>query len=71
MLFGLRNVAQTFEHFMDKVLWSQYFCYDYITDQLNARPNPEENKQHLQLVFETLQDHGVIINPAKCELGVT
>ena len=71
MPFGLRNAAQTFQRFMDQVLRGLHFCYDYIDDLLIASPNPEEHKQHLRSVFERLQDHGVVINPAKCELGVT
>ena len=70
MPFGIRNAARTFQHFMDQVLRGVHFCYDYIDDLLIASPNTEEHK-HLRSVFEQLQDHGVVSNPAKCELGVT
>ena len=44
---------------------------DYTDDLFIASSNPEEHKQHLWLVFEWLQDHGVVINPAKCVAGIT
>ena len=71
MPFGLWNAAQTFQCFMDEVLQGPHFCYGYRDDLLIVSSNPEELKQHLQLVFEQLQDHSVVISPAKCELGVS
>ena len=70
MPFGLHNAAQTFQRFMDQVLRGLHFTYNYIDDLLVASPNAEEHKQHLRSVFERLHRHGVLINPAKCELGV-
>ena len=70
MPFGLRNAAQTFQRFMDQVLRGLSFVYNYIDDVLIASPNAEEHERHLRLVLERLQKHGVLINPAKCVLGV-
>lgn len=70
MPFGLRNAAQTFQRFIDQVLRGLYFCYAYIDDLLIASASPEEHKHHLRLVLECLNDHGVVVNPAKCVLGV-
>ena len=56
---------------MDQVLQGLHLHYDYIKDLLIAIPTPEEHKQHLRLVTERCQDHGVIITPAKCEMCVT
>ena len=70
MLFGLRNVAQTFQHFMDQVLHGLTFAYNYIHDLLIANKDSEEHKNHLHMVFERLHDHEILINPSKCELGV-
>ena len=71
MPFGLRNAAQTFQRFIDEVLRDLHFSYTYIDDVLNASSTPEEHKQHLKLVFECFRKFGVIINPTKCELGVS
>ena len=70
MPFGLRNAAQTFQRFIDQVLRGLHFCYAYIDDLLIASSNPEEHKYHLRLVLERLNEHGIIINPAKCVFGV-
>ena len=70
MPFGLRNAAQTFQKFMDQVLCGLYFTYSYIDNLLIASPAAQEHKEQRTLVFERLQRHVVLINPAKCELGV-
>ena len=70
MPFGLKNAAQTFQRFIDQILREFHFCYAYIDDVLIASTNQEEHVQHLQMVLERLEKYGVIINPAKCELGV-
>ena len=70
MPFGLRNAAQTFQRFMDKVLRGLDFCYDYIDDLLIASSSPEEHLQHLRLVLERLENHDILINASKSLFGV-
>nr|VZI30591.1 unnamed protein product [Spirometra erinaceieuropaei] len=70
MPFGLRNAAQTFKRFIDRVLRGLPFVYTYIDDLLVASRNAEEHKDHLALVFDRLDHFGVVINPSKCVLGV-
>ena len=70
MPFGLRNAAQTFQRFMDQVLRGLPFAYAYIDDTLIASSTPEEHLQHLRIVFERLQAHGIVVNPNKCLFGV-
>ena len=67
MPFGLRNAAQTFQRFIDQVLRGLPFCYAYIDDLLIASSSPEEHQHHLR---QGLSDHGIVINPAKCQFGV-
>ena len=69
MPFGLRNAAQTFQRFMDKVLRGLHFCYVYIDDLLIASSSPEEHLRHLWLVLERLDDHGILINVTKSLFG--
>ena len=71
MPFGLRNAAQTFQCFIDKVLRGLHFCYAYMDDLLIASTTPDEHLQHVCLVFERLSKHGVVVNPHKCVFGVT
>nr|VZI17983.1 unnamed protein product [Spirometra erinaceieuropaei] len=70
MPFGLRNAAQTFPRFIDRVLRGLPFVYAYIDDLLVASRNAEEHKEYLALVFDRLDQFGVVINPSKCVLGV-
>ena len=39
-------------------------------DVLVVSPNAEEHEEHLRTVFQRLSEHGIIINPDKCEFGV-
>ena len=71
MPFGLRNAAQTFQRFIDEVLRGLHFVYAYIDDLLVASDTAEEHEQHLEILFSRLSQYGVIINPIKCEFGVS
>ena len=62
MSFGLQNAAEMFQCFIDEVLRGLHFCYAYIDDLLIASSFPEEHLQHLRLVLERLEDHGIVIN---------
>jgi len=69
MSFGLHNTAQTFERFIDEVLRDLDFCYAYIDDILIASKSEEEHLKHLRILFNRLQEYGVVINPLKCTFG--
>ena len=66
MPFGLWNATQTFQRFIDQVLWGLHFAYAYIYYLLIASKNPEQHEQHLLLVLQCLHDNGILINPAIC-----
>ena len=68
MPFGLRNATQTFQRFIDEVLCDLHFCYSYIDDVLIACRDVND---HLRQVFQRFLQYGVVINPFKCEFGVT
>ena len=72
MPFGLRNAAQTFQCFMNKVLQDLDFAYDivYIDDLLIASSSPEEHFKHLRLVFQRLNEHSIVVNFPKSCFGV-
>merc|ERR1712051_232485 len=70
MPFGLKNAAQTFQRLMDTVLQDLDFLFVYLDDILVASRTPEEHKHHLQVLFDRLQDHGLVIKPEKCQFGV-
>lgn len=67
MSFELCNAAQTFQRFINEVLHGFNFCYAYIDDILVAS---ESKQEHLRTVFKRLDDYGIVLNPAKCILGI-
>lgn len=69
MPFGLRNAAQTFQRFINKVLQGLKFCYAYIDDVLIASTTEDEHEKHLREIFKRLHDYGVKINPTKSTFG--
>ena len=69
--FGLHNAAQTFQCFIDEVLRGLDFVYTYIDDLLIASSSPEEHLQHLRLVLERLDKHGILINVNKSHFDVS
>ena len=71
MPFGLRNAAQSFQRFVDQVLHGLDFCFVYIDDILIASSDPETHRTHVRLVLQRLQEHGLVINPAKCVFSVS
>jgi hypothetical protein len=66
MSLGLRNTAQTFQHFMDDILRGLYFRFAYLDDILVFSQSLEEHEHHLRALFDPLQTNGILINPAKC-----
>ena len=71
MPFGLRNAAQTFQRFMDEVLRGLPFAYAYVDDVLVASRTLDEHEHHLDILFTRFAEYGVVVNPAKCQLGVS
>ncbi|KAL7844548.1 hypothetical protein SRHO_G00230870 [Serrasalmus rhombeus] len=56
---------------MDSVLRDLPFLFVYLDDILVASSSPSEHLSHLHTLFERLTEHGLIINPAKCEFGLS
>ena len=70
MPFGLRNAAQTFQRFIDRVVRDLPFVFVYLDDILVASENPEQHETHLRQLFASLRDYGVVVHPDKCQFGV-
>ena len=71
MPYGLWNTAQTFQRFMDQVCLELFFVFVYMDDILVASNTPEEHDHHLQTFFTRLSQYGLVINPDKCQFGVS
>lgn len=70
MPFGLKNAAQTFQRMMDSILRDLDFLFVYLDDILVASISRSEHLAHLRLLFTRLSQHGLIINPTKCQFGL-
>jgi hypothetical protein len=66
MPFGLRNAAQTFQRFMDRLFKHLPFMFTYLDDHIIANRTLEEHYDHLRQFFTILQENGLLINSAKC-----
>nr|XP_054761143.1 uncharacterized protein LOC129267455 [Lytechinus pictus] len=71
MPFGLRNAAQTFQRLMDTVICGLPFVYVYLDDILVASSSKDEHETHVRLLFDRLQEYGIIVNPSKCQFGAS
>ncbi len=69
MPFGLKNAAQTFQRLMDSVTVGLEFVFVYLDDILIASKTKAEHMKHLKMLFDRLSEHGLVINPKKCEFG--
>lgn len=70
MPFGLRNAAQSFQRFMNQVLFGLDFIFVYLDDVLVASRDPQEHKEHLRAVFTRFREYGLKIKVSKCVFGV-
>ena len=71
MPFGLKNAAQTFQRLMDSALREMPFVFVYLDDILVASSSKKEHQGHLRDLCMRLDQHGLIINPAKCLFGLS
>jgi hypothetical protein len=69
MPFGLRASSNTFQRFMDTMLRDITNVYVYIDDLLIVSENENDHIRHLTLLFERLDEYGMIINSNKCYFG--
>ena len=67
MPFGLKNAGQAFQRFIDTVCQGLDFVFVYVDDILVASKDAEEHERHLRQLFQRLQEHGLVINVAKCQ----
>lgn len=67
--FGLCNAPSTFANFMNSVLapFLDTFVIVYLDDILIFSRTEEEHREHVHLVLDTLNKHGLVANPKKCK----
>jgi cleavage and polyadenylation specificity factor subunit 1 len=69
--FGLSNAAQSFQRFINEVLYGFDFTFAYLDDILIASSSAEEHQTHIESVLKRLSDYGICVNLEKCVLGVS
>ena len=69
--FGLKNAGQDFQRMMDAILGDLPFCYVYLDDILVFSNSPKQHMEHLRQIFDRLAENGLVVNRAKCVLGVS
>jgi hypothetical protein len=67
MGFGLCNAGKTFQCMMDSIAISMTIIFIYLDDIIVGSWDIQSHIQHLHLLFEGLQDYGLVINGEKCE----
>ena len=69
MPFGLKNAAQAFQRLKDTVCQGLDFAFVYIDGILVASRDIKTHKEHLRLLFQRLQEYGLVINISKSQFG--
>ncbi|GBO28932.1 Retrovirus-related Pol polyprotein from transposon 17.6 [Araneus ventricosus] len=70
MPFGLRNAGQTFQRFIDIIIYLGIPCFAYLDDILVASSDKQSPHSDLQKVFECLNERGLDLNTNKCIFGI-
>ncbi|XP_076642261.1 uncharacterized protein LOC143353100 [Halictus rubicundus] len=79
MTFGLRNVGQTFQRYINRALGDLDFVFTFLDDILIASSSPEEHETHLAIFLEItplcivayLRSASVRISPPPCQSKVS
>ena len=69
MPFGMKNAPATFQRMMNSVTAGLNFCHVYIDDVLICSSSWEEHLEHLDTLFERLEQVHLTVNLKKCEFG--
>ena len=68
MPFGLRNAGQSFQRFMHEIFSELPFVFVFIDDIFVGSTDEKSHFEHLRLVFERLDSHGLRLGYGKCAL---
>ena len=70
MPFGLTNAPGTFQRMMDFVLRGlEEFCFTFVDDILIFSPNISQHRIHLSMALDRIENAGLTLPGAKCEIG--
>ena len=71
MPMGLKNAAQAFQRLMDSVCAGLEFVFVYLDDILIASESEDQHVKHLTMLFDRLEENGLVVKTEKCLLGVS
>jgi hypothetical protein len=69
MPFRLRNIGQTFQQMMDRVIACLEGVLCYLDDILVALVDRESHRHHLQRLLSQLREYGLVLNAKKYVFG--
>ena len=67
---GLKNAAQAFQRLMDLVCAELDFVFVYLDDILITSKSETQHLEHLRLLFDRLEENGLVVKAEKCLFGV-
>jgi len=69
MPFGMKNSPSTFQRMMTGVISGLPFCHVYIDDVIVGSSSWKEHLDHLEMLFQRLQQVNLTVNLKKCAFG--
>ena len=66
---GMKNAGQTFQRYIHQVLSGLNYVFPFIDDLIIGSVDETQHREHLRTVLQRLEDHGITINPSKCNFG--
>ncbi|KAL7288357.1 hypothetical protein TKK_0017688 [Trichogramma kaykai] len=69
MPYGLRNVSQTFQPYVNQALGNLPFIFVYIDDVLIPSNSRQQHESHLKIVLDRLKEHNLRLNYSNCVFG--
>ena len=70
MPFGLTGAPSSFQRLMDTVMRGLRFVKTYIDDVIIFSKDESQHKEHLNIVFQKIQEAGLTLRDKKCHIGM-
>ena len=70
MPFGLRNSGNTFQRFIDEVIYGLDVCFAYVDEILVASHSLEEHEIHFNILMNRFKTFGLTLHKDKCQIAV-
>ena len=71
MPFGINNAPSEFQKRMEDIFREKQWALVFIDDILICSKNLQENLKHLQMFYELVFKHGLVLSESKMEIEKT